>query len=52
MEHDLLSSPASSYGVQFQLSLLRLMYPGAAASTQVAQLEQLRQPAETVLARS
>ena len=53
MERNLQSlSTPPYYDVHFQVSLLRLMYPGSTASTQVAALEQLRERAEVVLARS
>jgi hypothetical protein len=40
-----------SQDVQFQLSLLRLVYPGCEAFPQVAELEQLRNPADATAAR-
>ncbi len=49
MERNYLPESPSAAGptlvcdVQFQLSLLRLMYPGADASPQVMQLEKLRE---------
>ena len=49
MERDVQPLPAPPCDVHFQLSLLRLMYPGAAASPQVAALEQLREPSGGVL---
>jgi hypothetical protein len=50
MEANALISPAWRSELQFQLSLLRLMYqqPGvpAGASAQVAELEQLQEPVQ------
>ena len=49
MERNHLPSPPSAaeatliYDVQFQLSLLRLMYPGADTLPQVSQLEKLHE---------
>ena len=56
MERHATSPPASpsqmqDCGVQFQLSLLRLMYPGADASPQALQLERLSEPVALVPAR-
>ena len=47
MERSLQTLPAPPRDVHFQVSLLRLMYPGSTASTQVAALDQLREPAES-----
>jgi len=51
MERNLQSLSTPPYDVHFQVSLLRLMYPGPAASTQVAALDRLREPAEAVPTR-
>jgi hypothetical protein len=51
MEQNLISPPSSSNDLRFQLSLLRLVYPGA-ASAQAAELEKLLQPSEALLARN
>lgn len=49
MDANSLLSPEWRSELQFQLSLLRLMYPkttlGEPTSTQMAELEQLQQPA-------
>lgn len=62
MEHNATSPPSShrqiqaghveNSGLQFQLSLLRLMYPGSTASPQAAQLEHLTEPADFATARN
>jgi hypothetical protein len=55
MEPQFISAPSSLNvslnDVQFQVSLLRLMYPGAASASQVAELERMRQPVEAALSR-
>lgn len=57
MERNVTSPPVSpsqiqECGVQFQLSLLCLMYPGSGASPQALQLERLSEPAVLAPTRS
>ncbi len=40
--------PVLPYDVRFQLSLLRLMYPGSPDSPQVEALQQMQEPAGAV----
>jgi hypothetical protein len=52
MEHNMPSPASAPCNMQFQVSLLRLMYPDSKVSAHVAELEQMLAPADASVARS